>query len=73
MLTRKEGLANIKEKLDRGMCNQEWQCLFPKVGVKHLLASTSSDHSPILLNTYMESTPKVRPFLDLRQVDERYS
>ena len=54
MLTRKEGL-------DRGVCNQEWQCLFPKVGVRHLLASTS-DHGPILPDTYMESTPKVWPF-----------
>ena len=47
------GLANIKEWLDRGLCNADWQCMFPKAGVKHLTSPTS-DHSPILLDTHME-------------------
>jgi hypothetical protein len=35
-----EGLANIKERLDRGLCDPKWQIIFPKVGVRHLGAST---------------------------------
>ena len=48
-----EGLANIKERLDKAVCNQEWQCLFPKAGVKHLVAP-ASDHAPIILDTHMD-------------------
>ena len=33
---RREGLANIKERLDQCLCDQEWQSLFPKAGVRHL-------------------------------------
>ena len=35
---RRVGLANIRERLDRGICNANWQCLFPKAGVRHLVA-----------------------------------
>jgi hypothetical protein len=54
------GLANIRERLDRGICNADWQCLFPKAGVRHLVAPTS-DHNPILLDTYMERSFSKRP------------
>jgi hypothetical protein len=55
------GLANIKEWLDRGLCNADWQCMFPKAGVKHLTFPTS-DHSPILLDTHIEKDYGARPF-----------
>ena len=29
---KKEGLANIKERLDQCICDKEWQSLFPKAG-----------------------------------------
>lgn len=50
---KREGLANIKEWLDNVVCNQEWQCLFLKARVKHLIAS-ASDHAPIILDTHLE-------------------
>ena len=32
------GWANIRERLDRGICNANWQRLFPKAAVRHLTA-----------------------------------
>jgi hypothetical protein len=58
---RRAGLANICERLDRGICNVDWQALFPKAGVKHLTAA-NSDHCPIILDTSMEMSKGVRPF-----------
>ena len=58
---RREGLANIKERLDQCLCNQEWQLLFPKARVKHL-CNLNSDHNPILLDTHFESETLNRPF-----------
>nr|POF00550.1 putative ribonuclease h protein [Quercus suber] len=58
---KREGLANIKERLDKAVCNQEWLCLFPKAGVKHLVAP-SSDHAPIILDTHMDQSVRARPF-----------
>lgn len=40
----------IKERLDRGICNDKWQMLFPHAVVWHLPA-VQSDHNPILLET----------------------
>ena len=56
-----EGLANIKERLDQCLCNQEWQLLFPKAGVKHL-CNLNSNHNPILLDTHFEFESLNRPF-----------
>ncbi|XP_075663408.1 uncharacterized protein LOC142632996 [Castanea sativa] len=58
---KREDLANIRERLDQCMCNQEWQLLFPKAGVAHLCA-TNSDHSPILLDINFENEKIARPF-----------
>uniref|UniRef100_A0A2N9ET81 Reverse transcriptase domain-containing protein n=2 Tax=Fagus sylvatica TaxID=28930 RepID=A0A2N9ET81_FAGSY len=58
---KREGLANVKERLDRALCDQEWQCLFPKAGIRHLGAPTS-DHRPILLDTHLDNGKIVRPF-----------
>ena len=58
---KKVGWANIRERLDRGICNVDWQSLFPKAGVKHLTAP-NSDHLPILLDTDMEVCSGPRPF-----------
>nr|POE51180.1 hypothetical protein CFP56_49397 [Quercus suber] len=49
------------ERLDQCLCNQEWQLLFPKAGVKHL-CNSNSDHNPILLDTYFQSETLNRPF-----------
>jgi hypothetical protein len=59
---KREGLANIKERLDRGLCDPEWQRIFPKAGVRHLGALTS-DHKPILLDTHIDNCKLNRPFL----------
>ena len=58
---RHERLANIKERLDQCLCNQEWQLLFPKVEVKHL-CNSNSNHNPILLDTHFESETLNQPF-----------
>ena len=58
---RREGLANIKERLDQCLCDQEWQNLFPKVGLRHL-CNSNSDHNPIMLDTHLDSRKWPRPF-----------
>ena len=58
---RRVGWANIRERLDRGLCNADWQSLFPKVGVRHL-TTPNSDHNPILLDTHLELSKGSRPF-----------
>jgi hypothetical protein len=58
---RREGWANVRERLDRGLCNDDWQRLFPRAGIKHLSAP-NSDHSPIILDTHLELQKGVRPF-----------
>ena len=52
---RREGLANIRQRLYQCLCDQEWQTLFPEVSIRHLV-NASSDHNPILLDTHMENT-----------------
>ncbi|KAA3462419.1 non-ltr retroelement reverse transcriptase [Gossypium australe] len=42
--------TNIRERLDRGVANEEWLLLFPMVNIQHLPHSTS-DHCPVLINT----------------------
>jgi exonuclease III len=44
------GRANIRERLDRGLANQQWVHLFPNIVINHLTTS-QSDHCPILLST----------------------
>ncbi|CAL5432119.1 unnamed protein product [Camellia sinensis] len=46
----RKGWANTMVRLDRALCNTEWQTLFPE-GYVHNLPRTYSDHSPILLHT----------------------
>jgi hypothetical protein len=58
---RRLGLANIKERLDRSLCDQEWRCMFPKARVRHLVAPCSY-HNPILLDTHLENLKLSRPF-----------
>ena len=58
---RREGLANIKERLDQCFCDNEWQNIFPKAGIRYL-SNSNSDHNPILMDTYMEETALDRPF-----------
>ncbi len=58
---KREGLANIKERLNRGVCDLDWQSLFPKAGIKHL-GALESDHRPILLDTHMDDHKIVQPF-----------
>ena len=49
----REGWANVRERLDRGLCNDDWQRLFPRAGIKHLSAP-NSNHSLIILDTHLE-------------------
>jgi hypothetical protein len=45
---RRPGRNNIRERLDRGLANQDWVHFYPNSLINHLLA-TNSDHCPILL------------------------
>ena len=58
---RREGLANIKERLNQCLCDQEWKTLFPKAGVKHL-CNSNSDHNPIMLDTHLDTEELSHPF-----------
>lgn len=58
---KRRGLANIQEKLDRGMANEEWKFKFPKATITHLVALIS-DHKPLLLQTNPPVTPMAKPF-----------
>ena len=42
--------CNIKERLDRGLGNEEWKIHFPRIEIHHL-PCTKFDHCPILLDT----------------------
>lgn len=59
---RREGLANIRERLDQCLCDQGWQTSFPKAGVRHL-CNSNSDHNTIMLDTNLETEMGSRPFL----------
>ena len=48
------GKANIKERLDRLLCNQSWRHLFEEAIVTHL-PRTHSDHHPIIID--LEGSP----------------
>uniref|UniRef100_A0A2N9IMG3 CCHC-type domain-containing protein n=1 Tax=Fagus sylvatica TaxID=28930 RepID=A0A2N9IMG3_FAGSY len=58
---RRVGWVNVKERLDRGLCNDDWQRLFPKAGIRHLMAP-NSDHNPILFDTHLELHKGIKPF-----------
>lgn len=51
----------IEERLDRGVVNGEWRCLFPRTTITHI-AQTASDHAPILLDTLGGRDNRPRPF-----------
>jgi hypothetical protein len=55
------GLANIRERLDRAICNGDWRLIFPKAGVIHL-PLLQSDHNPIMVVANLEVGRKARPF-----------
>ena len=53
--------ANVHERLDRGLCNVDWQRIFPNVGVRHLSAH-NSNHNPIVFDTHLDLSKGVKPF-----------
>jgi hypothetical protein len=57
----RQGIATIKERLDRGLASLDWIHLHPDFSLIHLPASIS-DHNPISLNTNTSSTFLPRPF-----------
>uniref|UniRef100_A0A7N2LQ01 Reverse transcriptase n=1 Tax=Quercus lobata TaxID=97700 RepID=A0A7N2LQ01_QUELO len=46
---KREGLANIRERLDQCLCDQGWQTLFPKAGVRHLSMWTKEKESKMVV------------------------
>ncbi|GLT65286.1 hypothetical protein SLA2020_377250 [Shorea laevis] len=58
---KRQGIHNIKERLDRGLSNHEWIIMFPNALVTHLPA-TVSDHSPLLLSTNCDRPRLPKPF-----------
>lgn len=52
----RQGRANIQKRLDRGLCNEEWNALFPE-GMVQTLPRTYSDHDPILILIHGHTVP----------------
>ena len=52
---------NIKERLDRGLGNTEWNILFPRSEIHHL-PRTKSDHCPILLESEPPTYKLKKPY-----------
>lgn len=57
----RDGNVKICERLGRAIANGEWQFLFPRSCVTHLIRS-SSDHSPIFLETNTDAFSFPKPF-----------
>jgi hypothetical protein len=57
----KQGLATIKERLDRGLASLDWIHLHPNFSLIHIPASFSN-HNHISLNTTTTSSYMLRPF-----------
>lgn len=51
----------VKSRLDRGITSIAWRLAFPKAYISHLKA-ISSNHSPLLLDTYPKDSFAQRPF-----------
>ncbi|KAG8372343.1 hypothetical protein BUALT_Bualt12G0056200 [Buddleja alternifolia] len=58
---KRDGLANIQQRLDRGLVNPTWTVSFPHSLIRHLLP-IASDHSPLLLLTDPVFTTGPKPF-----------
>nr|POE99080.1 hypothetical protein CFP56_56264 [Quercus suber] len=58
---RREGIASIRERLYQCLCDQGWQTIFPKAGVRHL-CNFNSNHNPIILDTNLEIEMGSQPF-----------
>ncbi|KAK2647698.1 hypothetical protein Ddye_015187 [Dipteronia dyeriana] len=48
---KREGASSIAERLDRGLCNDQWKGMFPNYRVKHL-DFWGSDHRPMILELF---------------------
>lgn len=57
----RDGLALIRERLDRGLGNCQWRTLFPRAIITHL-GRAASDHSPLLLDTAGGAPPLKKLF-----------
>ncbi|KAL5699305.1 hypothetical protein ACHQM5_030229 [Ranunculus cassubicifolius] len=57
----REDLANIKQRIDRGLGNADWVFLFPNANIYHLTA-IESDHCPILLDSEPVHEKYLKPF-----------
>lgn len=58
----RQGCCNIKERLDRALCNHDWVQLFSAATVQHL-PCTRSDHVPLLLSSPASSPLRHLPDL----------
>jgi hypothetical protein len=58
---KRQGLASIKERLDRGLDSLSWIHLHPEYSITHIPV-TNLDHHHILLNTDCQSALLLRPF-----------
>ncbi|KAB1205077.1 hypothetical protein CJ030_MR7G016721 [Morella rubra] len=57
----RRGCANIRERLDRGLVNQQWRVQYPNASILHSSA-LASDHLPLILNTDGHGHLLSRPF-----------
>lgn len=48
---KRPGLANIRERIDRGIANVQWRMTFPNTAIQHY-EYAPSDHVPLILNLF---------------------
>lgn len=58
---KRQGRANIQERLDWGFSNADWKILFLHASISHLMAA-QLDHKPLLLSTTKNFPYVPRPF-----------
>lgn len=54
-------VANIRERLDRGISNLPWRLAYPNVTITHD-PITNSDHNPIILSLFRSTEHAPKPF-----------
>lgn len=61
LCNKQQGQALNRELLDRGVANDQWRLLFQRAMIQHC-ARTSSDHAPIILDTFSDNFNGPQPF-----------
>lgn len=59
LLNRGSALANIRERIDKGVANTQWRMAFPNANIFH--DYVPSDHVPLVLNIFGSNSSAPKP------------